>query len=69
MQYERRELLKTVAKRVADELWADCVAGKLKTVGIDQIRARLRLEPIWRDNHEYDQLEELTTRRFVEKVG
>lgn len=69
MEYERRELLKEVAKRVADELWADALAGKLKAVGIDAIRERLKLNPIWRDENEYDQLEEFTTRHLVEKVG
>lgn len=61
--------LKEVAKCVVDELWADLTAGKIKVVGIDVIRERLKLDPVWRNENEYDKLEEFTTRYLVEKVG
>lgn len=69
MDYARRELLKTVATRVVEELWSDLKAGRIKAIGIDAIRAHLRLEPAWRNQLEFDELEKLTTRRLVEKVG
>lgn len=69
-QYERRELFKEVSKRVVDELWAEALSGKIKSIGIDLIRERLRAQPECpSDENEYDQLEELTTHRLVEKVG
>lgn len=69
MDYERRELFKKVAARVVDELWADGKAGKLKAINIGTIRVRLRLETAWRNRLEFEELEKLTTRCLVEKVG
>lgn len=69
LSHEDRELFKRIAERVASELISDMKAGRLKKVGIDEIRARLHEEPGWMGRDQFDALEELTTRRLVEKVG
>lgn len=65
-----REAFKQIAERVATQLLDDCRAGRISKIGIDEIRAALRAQTECpRGAWAFDALEEMTTRRLVEKVG
>ncbi len=67
-QHRQRETFKRVADRVAENLLAQLRAGTLAKIGIDEIRAELRLQsecPL--DVIAFDELEEMTTRAVVMK--
>jgi len=69
MEYETREAFKQMAARVADRLLADLKSKVIPTISIDVIRAELRQETECpRDALAFDRLEEMTTRRIVEKA-
>lgn len=63
------EPLKPIAKRVAAELMAALKAGKLKKIGIDEIREALFAAPDRPARAiDFRTLEEMTTRALVEMV-
>jgi len=71
VRVEDWDRIKSTADRVARNLHADAKAGKLKKIGIEEIRAALHQEsyddPF--DDEYADKLEEQTTRRVAELVG
>ena len=69
MEHETRVVLTTIAERVATRLHANLKSKAIPVINIDVIRAELRQEPECpRDGNAFDMLEEMTTRRVVEKV-
>lgn len=69
-EYERREDIKRLAALIADTLFADAKAGKLTKIGIDEIRnAIAAFVTVPLDPEAAEMLEEMTTRRVVERVG
>jgi hypothetical protein len=66
-----RNTMRPLADAIATELHADLKAGKLSSVGIDEIRAAIaeRIKGRRFDEESLDVLEEMTTRFVVEKAA
>lgn len=62
--------LKVIANKIATQLFADLKAGKIDRINIDTIRGVLAVAgPIGLTPQRREELEELTTRAIVWKVG
>ncbi len=61
----------STAEEIAAKLLADGKAGKLDKIGIDEVRDAIaeRLFPNTLGNHQASQLERLTLRKLINKVG